>query len=42
MSEKDFCKLIQRFIEQKQLKPETAEKLLRRILKRLFPKKDDG
>ncbi|WP_162610652.1 hypothetical protein [Blautia sp. An249] len=46
MSEEDFRKLIQRFVEREQLKPSVAEKLLQRILKILFPKKkeekDDG
>lgn len=39
MSEEDFRKLIQRFVEREQLKPSVAEKLLQRILKILFPKR---
>ncbi len=44
MSEEDFRKLIQRFVERQQLSPEVAEKLLQRILKILFQKdkEDDG
>lgn len=44
MSEEDFRKLIQRFVERQQLSPEAAEKLLQRILKILFQKdkEDDG
>ena len=36
MDEEDFRYLIQRFIEQEQLNPETAERLLQQILKILF------
>lgn len=44
MGEEDFRRLIRRFVERNQLKPEVAEKLLQRILKILFPKdrQDDG
>ncbi|HIX68762.1 MAG TPA: hypothetical protein H9735_11665 [Candidatus Anaerostipes excrementavium] len=38
MDEEDFRYLIQRFIEQEQLNPETAERLLQQILKILFPR----
>lgn len=47
MSEEDFRKVFQDFVERKQLDPETAECLLQRILKILFPsssnqKQEDG
>ena len=38
MDEEDFRYLIQRFIEQEQLNPETAERLLQQVLKILFPR----
>ena len=38
MDEEDVRDLIQRFIEQEQLNPETAERLLQQILKILFPR----
>ena len=41
MSEEDFRKLIQRFVEREQLKPSVAEMLLQRMLKILFPKKKE-
>lgn len=42
MSEEDFRKVFQDFVEKKQLDPETAKILLQRILKILFPNSRDG
>lgn len=41
MSEEDFRKIFRKLIEKKQLDPDTAERLLQRILKILFPDSDD-
>lgn len=40
MTEDDFKRIFQKFIEKKQLDPETARRLLERILKILFPDSD--
>lgn len=42
MSEEDFRKVFQDFVEKKQLDPETAQILLQRILEILFPVSDKG
>lgn len=45
MSEEDFRRMIKDFVERKELAPETAEYILKIILKMLFPdgkKQDDG